>query len=72
MVFGVTDYGDFKSGHERLSEKPDHCFGQLTRPAWWDSWPESNGLGSWSEKKYTLFMEQIHVIDLTLDGMAER
>ena len=67
LVFGVTDYGDFKPGMNAYRKNRIIVSDKLTRPAWWDSWHESNGLGSWSEKKYTLFMEQIHVIDLTLD-----
>ena len=58
---------DFKPGMNAYRKNRIIVSDKLTRPAWWDSWHESNGLGSWSEKKYTLFMEQIHVIDLTLD-----
>lgn len=39
---------------------------KLSRPEWWDAWHESNGLGTYSDKKYALFIKQMGIYDLTL------
>ena len=67
LVFEVTDYGDFKPGMNAYRKNRVIVSNRLTQPAWWDDWHETNGLGSWSAKKYTLFMEETKVSDMTLD-----
>lgn len=37
---------------------------EVTRPAWWDEWHETEGLGIYSEKKYRLFIQVCGIYDL--------
>lgn len=73
LVFEVTDYGDFKPGMNAYRKNRVIVSNRLTQPAWWDDWHETNGLGSWSAKKYTLFMEETKVSEYDFGpGMAGR
>lgn len=36
----------------------------ITRPEWWDTWHETEGLGLYSEKKYRLFIQVSGMADL--------
>ena len=76
LVFEVTDNSQvLEDLHRQLKNVAAYAYrknrvivsNRLTQPAWWDDWHETNGLGSWSAKKYTLFMEETKVSDMTLD-----
>lgn len=37
---------------------------EITRPEWWNEWHETEGLGTYSEKKYRLFIQVCGIYDL--------
>lgn len=45
---------------------------KVERPSWWDSWHETDGLGSYSETKYRLFVRVCGVADLGAVEYPER
>ena len=65
----------FNSEELKKSEEFQLCFpennsckiyltDEVTRPAWWDEWHETEGLGIYSEKKYRLFIQVCGIYDL--------
>lgn len=66
-VFQLVETDDFKVGLRTHSEARVVISDQLSRPQWWDSWHETNGLGTYSDLKYEAFIEETGVYDLTQD-----
>lgn len=70
-VFEIIDNGYFKPGI--LSKVKARVFmtDKLSRPGWWDSWHEENGLGIYSEKKFRLFIEQTGISNLDYNNLED-
>lgn len=67
LVLELVPTGDFEPGLVKYRKARVVISDKLSRPVWWDSWHESSGLGTYSDKKYSLFIQQSGVYDLTLD-----
>lgn len=69
-IFQIESSADFMPGIENHTQAQVIISDKLTRPTWWDSWHESSGLGTYSDKKYQLFIEVTgkHDLSLTEDG----
>lgn len=65
-VFELVDSEDFKVGLKSNSKARVIISDKLSKPDWWDDWHISSGLGTYSDEKYTAFIEEIKVHDLTL------
>lgn len=64
-VFELEESQDFKVGLKSNSQARVTISNQLNRPAWWDSWHETNGLGLYSRTKYQAFIDEMGIYDLT-------
>ena len=65
-VFELVDSEDFKVGLKSNSKARVIISDKLSKPDWWDDWHITSGLGTYSDEKYTAFIEEIKVHDLTL------
>ncbi len=65
-VFEIVASDDFLPGIERNRKAKLVITDKLTQPEWWDAWHVSSGLGTYSDKKYRLFIEVTGQSDLTL------
>lgn len=65
-VFELVDSEDFKVGLKSNSKARVIISRKLSKPDWWDDWHITSGLGTYSDEKYTAFIEEIKVHDLTL------
>lgn len=65
-VFEIVPSEDFLPGITKNRKANLIITDLLARPDWWDAWHESSGLGTYSDKKYRLFIEVTHQEDLTL------
>lgn len=66
-VFELVDSDDFKVGLRSNSRARVIISDKLSRPKWWDDWHISSGLGTYSDEKYSAFIEEMQVHDLTLE-----
>ncbi len=66
-VFQLVETTDFKVGIPSNSTARVIISDQLSRPEWWDSWHETDGLGAYSDLKYQALIEETGVYDLTQD-----
>ncbi len=66
-VFEIAPNDHFEQGLVKNRKANVIISDKLSQPAWWDSWHTSSGLGVYSDKKYTLFIQQMGVYDLTLE-----
>lgn len=66
-VFELVDTEDFKVGLKSNSKARVIISDKLNWPKWWDDWHISSGLGTYSDEKYTAFIEEIGIHDLTLE-----
>ena len=67
LVLELIPSADFEPGIVKNRKATVIISDKLFRPEWWDSWHESSGLGTYSDKKYSLFIQQSGIYDLTLD-----
>lgn len=65
-VFELVASDDFLPGIERNRKAKLVITDKLSQPDWWDTWHVSSGLGTYSDKKYRLFIEVTGQSDLTL------
>lgn len=64
-VFELVASEDFEVGLRSNSRANVIISDQLNRPAWWDEWHETDGLGAYSDLKYQAFIEETGVYDLS-------
>lgn len=65
-VFEVVASDEFLPGIGKNRKANVIITDKLVRPEWWNTWHESSGLGTYSDKKFRLFIEVTGRHDLTL------
>ena len=63
-VFELYPAGDFVPGFPDRVKAVVLISDKVSRPAWWDEWHETSGLGTYSDTKYRLFAQWTGVSDL--------
>lgn len=56
-VFEIQQNDEFIPAFDTYSKARIIISDKLERPAWWNDWHVANGLGTYSKKKYKLFIE---------------
>ena len=70
-VFEIIPSDDFLPGIVQNRKAQLVITDKLTKPAWWDEWHETSGLGLYSDKKYQTFIKVSGQYDYTLKEMEE-
>lgn len=65
LQLDLEENADFKLCFPQQNSSRIYLTDLITRPDWWDVWHETEGLGSYSEKKYRLFIKVTGVSDLS-------
>lgn len=70
-VFELQPTDDFQLAFPEKSKARLFISDQLSRPAWWDDWHVSSGLGTYSDKKYRLFIREVQEYDLDYENRED-